>query len=320
MTPFGQTRGGATVHRIGLESAALRVSVLTLGACLQDVRLAGWGPSLTLGADTLAPYEGAFYHLGTVMGPVANRISGARAVIAGQEHRFDRNFLGAHTLHGGSAALHGKVWQVTDHDTASVTLSIDLPDGERGFPGTRHIEARFSVDGATLRLALTATTDAPTLMNLANHSYWTLGDGPTTAGHVLQVAADRYLPADPETCLPSGEIASVEGTRFDYRAGRALEGGAEGLLDVNFCLSDRRQPLREVARLTGPSGLEMRMSSTEPGLQVFDGHILQPPYAGLALEAQFWPDAPTQSAFPDITLHPGETWRQETCWSFAASR
>ena len=329
MTPFGATRDGRAVHRVPLSAGDLNVWALTYGAALQDVRLRSIAHSLTVGSPDLAAYEGGLGSAGTVVGPVANRISGARAAIDGVECAFDRNFLGWHTLHGGSAATHRKVWRVADATDASVRLILDIPDGEGGFPGARRISALYEVfSPATLALTLEATTDAPTLVNLANHSYWNLGPAPTTIGHSLSVAANRFLPAT-EGSFPTGEIVDVAGTRFDFRNGRLVEAGAEGSLDNNLCLADARSPLRSVATLTGPTCVEMRMATTEPGLQIFDGRNLQMPgfasmdgpphaaYAGIALEAQFWPDAPANSRFPSILLRPGENWRQETRWSFA---
>lgn len=327
---FGATPDDRPVHKLSIGSDALSVSVLTLGAAIQDVRLADVGHSLTLGFPELGPYLDPFYHAGTIMGPVANRIGQARAAIEGIDHRFDANFLGAHVLHSGTAATHLKIWKIEAHRSDTLELSICLPDGEGGFPGNRRLMARFAVDGASLTLTLRAETDQPTLMNLANHSYWNLGPGSTTLGHTLFAAADHYLPSDPETLIPTGEVAPVDGTRFDFRRGRALTSGRDGLLDLNLCLSQTRQPLRPVARLVGPTGAAMEMATTEPGLQVFDGHILgaasvvtadgriTEPYAALALEAQFWPDAPNHPAFPSIVLRPETDWTQVTEWRFCA--
>ena len=329
MIPFGATQDGRAVHRVQLSAGDLSVWVLTYGAALQDVRLVGVAHSMTVGSPDLAAYEGGLGSAGTIAGPVANRISGARAAIDGAECAFDRNFLSRHTLHGGFAATHRKVWRVAESTGASVRLILDIPDGEGGFPGARKISALYEVFApATLALTLEATTDAPTLMNLANHSYWNLGPAPTTMGHGLRVAANRFLPAT-EDSFPTGEIADVAGTRFDFRNGRLVEAGIEGPLDNNLCLADARSPLRHVATLTGPTGVEMRMATTEPGLQIFDGRNLEMPgfasmdgpphavYAGMALEPQFWPDAPANPDFPSILLGPGESWRQETRWSFA---
>ncbi len=327
---FGTTAHGEAVQKITIGDGPLTAAILTVGAALQDVRLESVPHSLTVGSPDLAAYEGPMCHCGTIMGPVANRIENASAEIDGTTYHFEKNFLGRHTLHSGSAGTHLKVWTLADHGPSHATLTLTLEDGDGGFPGTRHLTTRFSVQDTTLTLTLDAETDAPTLMNLANHSYWTLGPGPTTRGHILTIRADRYLPSDDVTTLPTGAVAEVANTRFDYRHGRKLEDGAEGLLDTNFCLSDTRQPLRTIATLAAPGGVTMTMASTEPGLQVFDGHILDypnprttrgtapVPYAGLALEAQFWPNAPANPHFPDITLRPGEPWQQITTWSFQA--
>jgi aldose 1-epimerase len=330
--PFGHLPTGEEVHQISIGTDGLSVSLLTLGACLQQVQLPGIDRNLTLGFPTLHPYLNGYSSAGTIMGPVANRIGGAKAVIDGTSFAFDRNFLGAHTLHGGRAAVHTQVWEISEAAETRATLTLELPDGAGGFPGNRTISARFEVQDAALTLTLTATTDAATLMNLANHSYWNLGPEQTTQGHVLSVDAKSYTPVGDESSLiPIGTIASVQETRFDFRQGRKIEAGAEGLLDTNLCLSEARRPLQPVATLTGPDGTAMEIATTEPGLQVFDGHILgaletrttdgrvTQPYCALALEAQFWPDAPNHPGFPSIVLHAGEAWEQVTRWRFVAA-
>jgi aldose 1-epimerase len=326
---FGTTAKGRQVHRAVISNGTLSAAILTHGAALQDARLGGISHSLTVGSPDLAAYEGRMASCGSIVGPVGNRIGNATATIDGVTHHFDKNLNGKHTLHGGGAATHRRIWDLTDTGPTHATFQITLEHGEHGFPGNRTLTARYDLPSdATLRLILTAATDAPTLMNLANHSYWRLDDAPTFAGQTLKIAADRYLPATIEDVLPTGDIAAVDNTRFDYRQGRTLQAGAEGLIDTNFCLSQARQPLRPVAWLTGTGGLRLEMSTTEPGLQVFDGHILNLPqyagndgapyaaYAGLALEAQFWPDAPNNPRFPPILLRPGDDWQQVTTWRF----
>ena len=330
ITVFGTNRAGETAHRVALSNGRVSIALLTFGAALQDVRLSGLPFSLTVGSPDLAAYESGMAHCGTIVGPVANRIAGAQATIDGTLYHFDRNVMNRHTLHGGNSPVHSKLWTIADLGEDSATFTLNLPHGEGGFPGNRHLAAHYHITGSTLSLQLSASTDAPTLMNLANHSYWNLGPDPTTANHRLTVHAKHYLPAHQQSMLPTGEIADVAGTRFDYRNGRAVRAGAEGLIDTNFCLATTCQPLREIARLTGPAGVTMAMSSTAPGLQIYDGHSLDLPefrdmdgrapraYAGLALEAQFWPDAPNHADFPPILLRPGDSWRQTTTWEFHA--
>lgn len=327
MTAFGTLPDGQPVERLELAAGELSVAILTLGAILQDVRLAGVEHSLTLGSGDLAAYEGPMAYFGAVVGPVANRVAGATCVVDGKRLSLVPNERGRTTLHGGALGTHARIWEVLDHGPDHATLALTLPDGEEGWPGTRRLTARFRVlPPATLEMVLEAETDAPTPVNLANHSYWCLGpDGLT--GHKLQIAADRYLPVDADL-IPAGPPAAVTGTAFDFRSPAAIGPQGAASYDHNFCLTEARRPLAEAVRLTGPSGLVLTIETTEPGLQVYDaarldtgdfrGHDGAPygPHAGVALEAQGWPDAPNRPDFPPVLLRPGETYRQVTRWSF----
>ena len=322
---FGHAQDGRQVHAIRLVSDELAATILTRGAVLQDVRLQGLDYSLTLGGNHVAAYEGPMGYFGALVGPVANRIAGATAEVGGKTCHFPANERG-NLLHSGARGLHTRIWTVDELTEDAVGLRIVLEDGDDGFPGRREIRALFRVEGATLHMVLTATTDAPTLMNLANHAYWNLDGTPTTAGHRLRIAADRYLPVTP-ALIPTGELRAVSGA-FDLRQGRTLD-LTEGY-DHNFILSDWPRALTEVAELTGRSGISLRLATTEPGLQVYGGqglatapwpgHRGEPcgAFAGIAMEPQRWPDAPHHPAFPTILLSPGETYRQETRWSFSA--
>jgi aldose 1-epimerase len=328
-TPFGTTANGEAVERIALDNGAISIAVLTFGATLQELRLAGLDRSLTLGSPEPSDYgpEAPLQYFGSIAGPVANRIANATCVFDGQRLAFEANGAGGHHLHGGATGLSYKVWRVQSASDTALTLVTDVPDGEGGLPGNRRFEADFALgDGPALTLRLRATTDAPTLVNLANHSYWNLSDADTFHGHTLQVAADHVLPVD-DTALPTGEVRPVEGTDMDFRTPRALT--ERDVLDNNFCLGRERVALRPVATLSAPDGLTMTVETTEPGLQVYDARHLSAsgteghdgrrygPRAGLALEAQFWPDAPTNPSFPDIRLDPGEAWEQVTRFRFS---
>ncbi len=325
---FGALGDGRLIQAIGLTAGDLRAVILTYGATLQDLRLRGVPWPLTVGSDRLDAYLGPLRYAGAIAGPVANRLAGAEAMIDGQPFRFEAN-EGTTCLHGGATGTSQALWSIEAASPDTVTLGLDLPDGLGGFPGNRRLRATYRIEPpATLALDLTATTDAPTLMNLAQHSYWTLDGTGTIAGHRLRVAAARYLPVD-DRGIPTGAAVPVDGTRFDFREGRPLE--ARPLYDHTLCLSDGRVALRDVAWLTGRSGLGMTLATTEPGLQVYDGRSLgggpgagldgRPvePYAGLALEAQGWPDAPHHPQFPSIVLRPPETYRQRLRLRFAAA-
>jgi aldose 1-epimerase len=317
---FGTTAGGQTVFRITIAAGGLSASVLTWGAVLQSVRLPGVAHDLTLGSDRLADYEGEMRHHGSVIAPVVNRLSGARAPLDGRDLRFEVNFNGRHCLHSGAAGTHLKVWQLAEAGPDHVTLSLELPAGEGGFPGNRQLSARFSVTAERLRLELEAGTDAPTLFNATNHSYWNLDGSEDWSGHRLRIAAEAVLPADADF-VPTGEILPVAGTPYDFRAARAIT-PRRPALDNCFCLSTAQQLLRPVLWLTGRSGVTMEVATTEPGVQVYDGRgALRPghgTYEGLAIETQGWPDAPNRPGFPPVRLAPGQVLQQVTEWRFAA--
>ncbi len=325
-TVFGITPGGTEVEKLTIGDGSLTAGILTLGAILQDVRLAGVPYGLTLGSPGLAAYLGPMAYFGAVVGPVANRIAGASAVLDGQRHHFNAN-EGATCLHSGWSGTQALIWEPTDLTATSATLRLSLPDGLGGFPGRRIIFATYSIErDSTLQLSLTATTDRPTWINLANHSYWNLDGTEGTDGHSLRIDAESYLDVDGAK-IPTTAV-SVAGTRFDFRSPRPVVTDARGGYDHNFCLSDSVRDLRDVAVLRGGSGLQMTLATTETGLQVYDGEGLDTaPYAGhqgfaygplsgIALEPQGWPDAPNRPDFPDIRLDPGDTYKQVTGWRF----
>lgn len=316
---FGTTSNGHPVCQVTIGAGGLRVRLLTLGAILQEVRLADIDHSLTLGSERLADYETTMPFHGPLIGPVANRISNARVRLDGMTYELERNQNGRIHLHSGADATQHRIWDITETREDSVTFTTTLPDGLCGLPGRRHITARFQVTApASLTLEITGTTDAKTLMNFANHSYWNLDGTDTYDGHRLWIDADAYLPTDADIC-PTGEIATVAGTDMDFRTPRALSAGSPAL-DTNFCLSDGIMPLRDVLHLAGQSGIGMTLATTCPGLQVYDGRAARRPgrafHEGLAIEAQHWPDAPNNRAFPGITVTPDAPYRQVTRWSF----
>jgi aldose 1-epimerase len=315
---FGHSSDGREVQRITLAKGDLTIGLLTWGAVLHSVRLAGVAHDLTLGSDRMEDYQGAMHYHGPVIAPVANRIGGAEAMIGGRAVQLEANQAG-HCLHSGSTGAHAQIWDVVNVTDDSATLGLSLPDGLGGFPGNRRVEARFSLTGrATLRLELVATTDTETLWNATSHGYWTLDGAETWAGHSLQIAADHWLPTDADA-RPIGEIAPVAGSPMDFRALRLPSPGTPPL-DHCFCLSDGPRPLRDVLVLQGKSGLRMTVATTEPGVQIYDGRDGKcpgrGPYAALAIETQGWSDAPSYPAFPSITLRPDAPAQQITEWRF----
>ncbi|MEM7295949.1 MAG: aldose epimerase family protein [Pseudomonadota bacterium] len=325
---FGYTAGGVPIHAFELSSGALSATILNLGAILQDVRLSGVAHPLTLGTSDIAAYEGSMFSFGSLMGPVVNRIPGARAEIAGREYKFEPQTEAGHTLHMGQHGLHVKAWDVLEEGGSTLRLGLSLTDGEAGLPGNRRVEAIYQLDGATLSLEISATSDAPTLFSLANHSYWNLDGSETYRRHRLRIAADHILPAGPDL-IPTGALEPAAGTAYDLREGARLTADATQFFDTNFCLSEADAPLRPVAWLTGSSGVAMEIATTAPGLQVYDGGTIEDaghkltsgttcaPYAGIALEAQNWPGATRHGHFPSMIYGPDRAFRQQTTWSFS---
>ena len=313
MTHFGTTASGQTVEKITLRRGDLQVVILTWGAVVQSVRLAGVPYDLTLGSENLADYEGALRYHGSVIAPVVNRLTNACAPLGDRTLTLETNFNGKHCLHSGAAGTHLKVWEVLRATKTDCLLALDLPDGEGGFPGNRRIEALFQLAApASLRLTITSTTDADTLLNATNHSYWNLDGSADFSGHRLQISADAYLPTTADF-IPTGEIRPVAGM-FDFRKPQAIA-PRQPDLDNCFCLGTMPGPLRDVLVLQGRSGLQLTLATTEPGVQVYDcrhdGHN------AIAIEAQRWPDAPNHPGFPPISLAAGETLQQTTEWRFS---
>lgn len=327
---FGRLPDGTRIEEVRLAAGGMQASVLNWGAVLRDLVVpdrAGAPRRVVLGLATLDDYLVHSRNFGAICGRVANRIGNARFRLDGVEHRLTVNHRNRHILHGGASALGRRPWTIVEATPLGVTLEVTSPAGEDGFPGTITARCRYALDPpGGLRVTLTATTDAATPISLAHHSYWNLDGSRDIAGHRLRVAADFFTPTDADG-IPTGEVRSVAATPYDFRAGRALggPGAATPGYDMNLVLARAGRPgLFEVAVLEAPAGdLALSIATTAPGLQVFDGHTLNLPVAGLhgcaygpragvALEPQLFPDAVNQPHFPSAILRSGETFMQET--------
>ncbi len=325
---FGESDQGE-IFRATISGGGLTAKIINWGAALQDLRLDGHNAPLVLGFEDFAHYPVWSSHFGAVPGRYANRIAQGRFVIDGERYEADRN-NGENSLHGGAKGYSKRVWRFVETGPDFATLTIHSPDGDMGFPGNLDASVTYRVKpGGVLAMELTATTDAPTLCNLTNHSYFNLDDG--GAGdikhHRLLIDAAAYTPVD-DAFIPTGVVQPVEGTPFDLRF--AQEIGAGGVdYDHNFCLASGRRALTRAAWAQGASsGVEMECWTTEPGVQLYIGQKLKQgippgldgisyePYAGFCLEAQVWPDSPNRPYFPQAILRPGETYRQATEYRF----
>ncbi|MFD5566463.1 aldose epimerase family protein [Streptomyces cadmiisoli] len=319
---FGTLSDGTPVHRWTLERAGVRVRILSYGGIVQSVQVPdrqGRAEDVVLGFPDL---EGYVAHpepyLGALIGRYANRIAGGRFPLDGRTYALARN-NGPNSLHGGERGFDRRVWDVAPVEHG-IRLTRVSPHGEEGFPGRLEVSATYRLDAAgALSISYEAVTDAPTVVNLTNHTYWNLSGSGNAGGHLLRLAAGRYTPVDADL-VPTG-VADVEATRFDFRAERKVGSGYDHNLVLDKGVTGAPE---QVAELYDPaSGRVLTLSTTEPGLQLYTGEHLGEPFApgdGIALETQHFPDSPNRPEFPGTVLRPGEEYRSESVYGFSVRR
>lgn len=353
-TSFGRLPDGTAVELFVLDNGAgVRVAVSSYGAIITSVRVPdreGVPGEVTLGFDTLDEYLAGHPYYGSFVGRVANRISGGGFALDGRRYALAQNASGgAVHLHGGVRGFDKHVYAVdveqTD-DGARLRFARTSADGEEGYPGALWVRRTVGLTGdGRLVLEFEAESEAATVVNLTDHTYWNLDgfgtatDGrPTIMDHVVQLNADRYVAV--QDAIPTGELPPVAGTPFDFRTAKvvrrdfdaAIATGANGF-DHCWVLADGARPatgpLQEAARVRSPkSGREMVVATSYPGIQFYSGNNLpgQRDRAGtllagqeaLCLEAQFLPDSPNRPEFPSIVLRPGERYHHRTEHTFRA--
>lgn len=320
---IGKLPDGTAIHAVTLRGGGLWARVLTLGATVQDLRLKGVEFPLVVGSPDPLAYLGPMAYAGAMVGRFANRIGGAGFVLDGQRHILDANWRG-HCVHGGTEGSHKRVWEIITLEPHSATLGLRLPDGEMGFPG--NLDARVTItleSRVALSFDIRASTDRATPCSFSHHGYFRLDDGPDLRHHCLRLSAAECLEMDADL-IPTGRILPATGA-LDFSAPRSLDGAK---LDHAFCLAPGKGP-RPVAWLdSSATGLALCVETTAPGLQLYtaqhfpaDGLVgldgrRHGPCAGLALEAQEWPDAPNHPHFPPAILRPGSAWHQRTSYIF----
>ena len=345
---FGATADGEAVHSYTLRNASgIEMRVISLGGVITHLKTPdrnGVMADIVLGLDSVDAYLKESPYFGAIIGRYGNRIGKARFAIDGTEYRLAAN-NGPNHLHGGVKGFDKVVWNAEPSETSEgsrITFTRMSPDGEEGYPGALHTKVTYTLTHDNdLVIEYEATTDAPTHVNLTHHSYFNLaghnrGD---ILGHQLMIDADRYTPVD-DTLIPTGELAPVAGTPFDFReltpiGARIAQAGNEQLVfgkgyDHNWVLNG--SGFRRAARVVEPtSGRTLEVATTEPGLQFYSGNFLDGSitgkdgavYAhrsGFCLETQHFPDTPNQPAFPTTLLKPGETYRTRTVYTFGVDR
>jgi aldose 1-epimerase len=339
---FGKTADGKIVDRYTLSNGrGLKARIITFGATVTEL----WTPDrrgepadVVLGFDDLESYEKRSPYFGATVGRVAFRIVGCEFTLDGKQYRLTQND-GKHHLHGGTPGFSHVVWQAEplDGKISAVKFTHRSPDGDQGYPGTLEVAVVYSLsDENELQIDCTATTDRPTLLNMTHHSYFNLagagcGD---VLDHVLQLDADRWIPTS-EPDVPTGEIADVGGTPFDFRrpttiGSRIREAGGTPLgYDLCYLHNHAGEGLTRVASVHDPrSGRSIDVSTNEPGIVLYTSNFLDGTLKGkrgktyaqhtaLCLETGRPPDAIHHPQFPSIVLRPGETYRHQCVYRFS---
>ena len=322
------------MHPIKIGNENLTVKLIPYGARLIDIRLASFDFPLILGYPNITDYRKDIAYLGAIIGRVANRIQDAQSKISDVMYTFDKNECSKQTLHGGSKSCAFQEWKIKNVTDASVTFSLDEPDGHMGFPGNIHLEVCYEIkDYSHLKITMQAVADKDGICNLTSHPYFCLDDSGDISAHELKINALHYLPVN-ELNIPTGKINTVSNSQFDFLNPRGLAGivmGANQSIDHNFCLNGEGATLREAAVLTSKlSNIKLRVLSTQAGLQFYTGHHLlntppgyrnlpYTPFSGLCLEPQGWPDAPNKKNFPSVFLPADTLYQQIICFEFTTN-
>lgn len=344
---FGTTAQGQSVEKYQLKNPqGSTIEIITYGGIITSWTAPnrdGKQQNVVLGYDKLADYIRENPYFGAIIGRYGNRITKGQFTLAGNAYQLETND-GPNHLHGGVQGFDKVIWAAEDTITgqgATLLLRYRSADGEGGYPGQLDCTVRYTLTADhSLRVDYEATTDQHTIVNLTQHTYFNLsGDfSQTIEDHQLLLPADRYLPVD-ATLIPTGALASVEGTPFDFRRmksiGQDIAADDEQLLrgkGYDHCwamgLSDS---VRLMAQVLHPgSGRLLEIHSNEPGIQFYSGNFLDgtlprpgggtyPHRSGLCLETQHYPDSPNQSDFPSVTLLPGERYQTTTIFTFTTT-
>lgn len=269
-------------------------------------------------------------YFGALIGRYGNRIAHGKFTLDGMEYTLATN-NGANSLHGGNKGFDAVVWDAKQVDAQTLELTYLSKNGEEGYPGNLSVRVSYQLtDENELKIEYWATTDQSTVVNLTHHSFFNLhgaGNG-TINDHLLQIHAAHYTPVD-AGLIPTGEIATVEGTPFDFQESKPIGVELEiknqqldyGMgYDHNFVLKQNGEGLNYAAKVVEPiSGRVMEVYTNEPGMQFYGGNFLDGSIVGkedkayefrtaFCLETQHFPDSPNQPNFPSTRLDPGEEY------------
>ncbi len=335
---FGFTPEGDSVMLFTMTNERdLLVKITNYGGIITEIHTPdreGRTGNIVLGFNQLEKYLEGHPYLGAIVGRYGNRIANARFSIEGETYELEAN-NGENALHGGIEGFDKKVWNaevISCDERAVLRLSYLSPDGEEGYPGNLSVRVTYELLMDRLYITYEAETDRTTPVNLTNHTYFNLAGEGIILEHILYINASRYTPVNNQL-IPTGELAYVEGTPFDFRKpaviGDRIEevGGDPTGYDHNFVLDRQQDEAVLAAKLMDPgSGRFLEVTTTEPGMQFYTGNFLDGSlqsgdrefvkHAGLCLETQHFPDSPNQPGFPSAILRPGEAFISQTIFRF----
>ncbi len=346
---FGTMPDGTPVDVYTLTNVhGLEVRAITYGGIIVSLKTPdrnGRLGDIVLGFDSLDGYLKSSPYFGAIIGRYGNRIARGRFTLDGKTYTLATND-GANHLHGGVKGFDKVVWHaepVQNDKSVAVIFTHTSPDGDEGYPGTLHVRVTYTLtDNDSLEVDYYATTDKATPVNLTQHSYFNLaGDGSgDVLGERLTIDADHYTPVG-AGLIPTGEIAPVESTPFDFRTPTAIGARIDadnaqlklaGGYDHNFVLEREGDGLAHAARVVDPaSGRTLDIETTEPGIQFYSGNFLDGTITGkdghvyghrngFCLETQHYPDSPNHPTFPSTILRPGREYHSTTVFTFGVQK
>jgi aldose 1-epimerase len=346
-TDFGKTPDGTAVELYTLRnSKGMEATIMTYGGIVTSLKVpdkSGKFDDVVLGYDNLGGYLTNSPYFGALIGRYGNRIAKGKFSLDGQTYTLAINNA-PNALHGGLKGFDKVVWTVEEAEVGERGPKLELTyfskDGEEGYPGNLKVRATYTVtEDNALQLKFKATTDKDTVVNLTHHSYFNFAGSGDVLGHIVQINADKFTPVD-SGLIPTGELAPVAGTPFDFRTPTAI--GAHinetnneqikfaGGYDDNWILN-KTSPgeLSLAARVSEPtSGITMEVWTTSPGLQFYTGNFLDGTITGkggrvyqyrnaFCMEPQHYPDSPNHPDFPTTELKPGETYKNTIIYKFS---
>lgn len=342
VSDFGSLKNGKKIEKYTICNINnVKASVITYGATLSELLLPdrnGLFKDILVSFDDIEGFEERSDYQGVIVGPYANRIGNSKFFIDDTEYRLTANEKGVTCLHS-NGEFNVAVWSAQVLGENCVEFGYISPDGLNGFPGNTEVKVKYTLtDENELKLEYYAVSDKKTVINLTNHSYFNLGgfDSGTILGHEMMINADKYIPVD-SFSIPTGEIADVDGTPFDFRTKKAIGADIDfdcdqlnftGGFDHNFCIKGYDKTLRKAAEVTEKiSGRKLEVYTDLPGVQFYAGNFLNGEIGkagkpmvkriGFCLETQYYPDTPNNPDFPQCTFEAGEAFTSETLFKFS---